>query len=202
MRKSILLTSSLLIVLAASVGAIAQATPAPASQPGRIVIINTAAFFDEKAGITRIVAAGKQVNTELATKRTEVQALVTRLKGLESEIATARTNVQKGIPVDQNAIQAKIIEFERLQREGKFREEEYSAAAQKRQNEIVGPQFGAALQALNGFIKQKGYGMVFDVSKNREGFLMFATDQYDITKEFIAFFNARPITAAAAVPVR
>ncbi|MEJ7622424.1 MAG: OmpH family outer membrane protein [Pyrinomonadaceae bacterium] len=202
MKMSLLISSSLLIILAASVAATAQITPSATSQPGRIVIVNTGAFFDEKAGITRIVAATKQVNAELATKRADVTQLVSRLKVLESEIATARTNVQKGIPVDERAAQTKIVEFERLQREGKYKEDDYNAVAQKRQSEVVGVQYSAVLQALAGYIKQKGYGLVFDASKDREGFLIFATEQYDITKEFITFYNARPITTAAAVPSR
>jgi len=203
MKRSIFLALTLVFVSALAQSAIAQgATPANPVQPGRIVILDTSAFFDEKAGIVRIVAATKQVNTELAVKRSEVAAIVNRLKGLEAELAVFRANADKGVPFDANVAQTKAAEFERLQREGKYREEEYNALAKKRQNEIVGAQYAAAMQALGDYIKTKGYGLVFDPSKDQGGFLLFATAQYDITKDFIAFYNAKPVTTAAAVPVK
>lgn len=203
MKRSIF-ALSLVFISALGQSAFSQpaATPATNAQPGRIVIVDTSAFFDEKAGITRIVAATKQVNTELAARRTKVTSIVSRLKALETELTVYRTNAEKGVPFDTNAAQAKAAEFESMQRTGKFEEDEYNALAKKRQNEIVGAQYAAAMQALGDYIKTKGYGLVFDPSKDQGGFLLFATAQYDITKDFIAFYNAKPVTTAAAVPVK
>lgn len=196
--------SSLLIALtilhAASV--LASAQPATAPPPSKIVIVNTNAFFDEKTGITKIVSARKQVAAELAPERNKVTAILNRIQVLEKEIATLQENAQKNIPIDQTAAQAKVVELERLKREGKYQGDEFNVLAEKRQNEVVGPQFTAALKALGDYIKSKGYGIVFDISKDQAGFLVFATEQYDITKEFIAFYNSRPATAATAAAPR
>lgn len=185
------------ILLVSSIVSLAQTAAVPAS---KIVIIDTAAFFHEKTGITKIIAAGKQVSDGLATPRNDLVTLVNRAKAIEKEIEVFQENASKNIPVDKKTVDAKVAELERLRREGKFKEEDFNALVQKRQNEIVGPQYSAALQALEGYIRSKGYGLVFDVSKDQNGLLVFATDQYNITKDFITFYNTRPAAATAAVP--
>ena len=199
-KKFLFLSIAVTFVLSAS--ALTFAQPAAAAPPSKIVIVNTNAFFDEKAGVNRIVTARKQVAAELAPERTKVTALLSRVQVLENEIARLQENAQKNIPIDQNAAQAKVVELERLKREGKYKGDEFNALVEKRQNEVVGPQFSAALKALGDYIKSKGYGIVFDISKDQTGFLVFATEQYDITKDFIAFYNSRPATAATAAAPR
>ncbi len=195
-RSSFIFVVSILI-LAAAVSGFGQTTPAVTS---KIVIVNTAAFFDEKAGITRIVAASKLLGTEIAPKRTELQQFVSRVDGLTKELAALRANVDKGIPIHERAAQTKVDELDRLKREGKYKEDEYNAWAQKRQNELVGPVYNDALKSLGEYVKTKGFGIVFDASKDQNGILIFATEQFDITKDFIAFYNARPPTAITSVP--
>ncbi len=168
--------------------------------PSKIVVVDTAAFFSEKGGITRILTASKNLSTELAPKRSELQQMVSRVQQVEREVTTYRENVAKGIPIDEKAAQAKAAEFERLKLEYKYKEDDYNAFAQKRQSQVVGPEFSATLKALGDYIKSKGYGVVFDASKDQNGFLIFVTEQYDITKDFITFFNTRPPTAINSVP--
>lgn len=195
MQRSGFIIGVFFLLMIGAVSVSAQAQPA-----SKIVIVNTASFFDEKAGIIRIVNATKQLNNELAPKRAEVQQLVTRLETLERELATLRSNASKGIPVDEKAGQAKVDELERLKREGKYKEDEYNALAQKRQNEVVGPVYNEALKVLGEFIKSKGFSMVFDVSKDQSGMLIYVAEPFDITKEFITSFNSRPPTSITSVP--
>ena len=126
--------------------------------------------------------------------------MIARVQQVEKEVATYRENVGKGIPIDEKAAQAKVAELDRLKLEGKYKEDEFNTYAQRRQAQVVGPEFSAALKSLGDYIKSKGYGIVLDASKDQNGFLIFATEQYDITKDFITFFNTRPPTAINSVP--
>lgn len=172
----------------------------PAGTTSKIVVVDTAAFFDEKSGITRILTAAKTLSTELTPKRTDLQQMVSRVQVVEKEVATFRENVGKGIPVDERTAQAKVAELERMKLEYKYKEDDYNSYAQKRQGQVVGPEYSAALKALGEYVKSKGYGIVFDVSKDQNGFLIFATEQFDITRDFITFYNTRPPSAINSVP--
>ena len=177
-----------------SIAAQAQ-TPAP-----KIVIINSAAFFNEKTGIAKIVAASKALTNDVAARRNDVQQLIARAEAVNKEVETFRLNANNGVPIDQRTFQAKVDELERLKREGKYKEDDFNAFAQKRQDDIVGPVYAEVLKALSEYIKTKDYGILFDASKDQNGFLIYASDKYDITREFIAYYNARPVTAIAPVP--
>lgn len=196
MKRSLLL---LLFTFAVTLPTMAQAVQ-PTAVTSKIVIIDSSAFFDEKAGITRLLTAAKNLTNELAPKRNEIQQMIARLQQVEKEVAMFRENVTKGIPINEKAAQSKVDELERLKREGKYKEDEFNTLAQKRQTQVVGPEYSAALKALGDYVKLKGLGLVFDASKDQNGMLLFATDQYDITKEFIAYYNSRPPTAINSVP--
>jgi Skp family chaperone for outer membrane proteins len=190
-----LFASGFFIIFIFSLSVFSQTQPTQTTN--KIVIVDTASFFDDKTGITKIIAAKKQLDIEVTPKRNELQQLITRTQSLEKDIQNLQANIEKKIPIDEKAAQAKVDELERLRREGKFKEEEYNKFVQRRQTEIVGPPFAEAMRALETYIKSKGYGIVFDASKDQNGFLIFATEQYEITKDFIAFYNARPATPGA-----
>lgn len=168
----------------------------------KVVVIDSNAFFNDKTGITKIIAASKSVVAEVAARRSEVQQLIQRVDAVSKDIEAMRGNAGKGIPVDEKTMQAKIDELERLRREGKYKEDEYKAFAQKKQNEIVGPVYSEVLKALGEYVTQKDYGLVFDLSKDQNGVLAFASDKFDITKDFITYFNAKPVTTISSVPVK
>lgn len=181
------------------VGAVSgQVASAPSA--AKVVVVKTEAFFDDKAGITSIITASKKVSADLSQKRNDLQQLIARIGVLEKELTTFRDNVDKGLPVDGKTVQAKVDELERLKREGKFQQDEFNALAQKTQNQIVGPVYADVMRTLGDYIKSKGYDIVFDISKDQGGMLIYATVQYDITKDFILFYNARPPTTITSVP--
>jgi len=166
----------------------------------KIVIIDTTVFFNEKAGITRIVAASKTLSADLASRRSEVQTMVTRIESLNKELDSFRANAGKGIPVDERNFQTKVDEVERLKREAKYKGDDFNAHAQKRQTEIVGPVYAEVVRSLAEYVKTKDYGLLFDVSKDQNGILLYASEKHDITKEFVTYYNTRPVTAIAPVP--
>lgn len=166
----------------------------------KIVVIDTAAFFNEKTGITKIITASRNLSSELAPKRAAVQQIVAKIDTLNKELTTFQSNASKGIPVDEKTVQGKVDELDRLKREGKYQEDEFNAFAQKRQNEIVGPVYSEVLKSLGDYVKSKDYGLLFDASKDQSGMLIFASEKFDITRDFITFYNTRPVTAIAPVP--
>lgn len=196
--RPIFILGAVFLIFTAAGAELAHAQAATAGS--KIVIINTAAFFNEKAGITKIVNASKTLVSDLAPRRTEVQQIVARIDALTKEIEAIRLNATKGVPIDERTFQTKVNELESLKRQGKYKEDDFNAFAQKRQNEIVGPVYAEVMRALNDYLKTKDYGMLFDASKDQAGMLLFASEKYDITRDFVAFFNARPVTAIAPVP--
>lgn len=73
---------------------------------GKIVVINSFAFGDEKAGINKLVAASNQLNSEFTPVQTELQTMNTRLQAVSKEVQTLQANPA----ADRRVIQTKIDE--------------------------------------------------------------------------------------------
>ena len=75
--------------------------------------------------------------------------------------------------------------------------EDAKSRYEKRQQVVMGPVMGDIYKAMQEFAKQKGYALLLDVSKLADAQLVMAVDEKAlITKDFIAFYNARPATTA------
>ena len=171
------------------------------SSSTKIAVINSYAFGDEKAGISRFVEAIKSVNAPFVTVNTDLNTMNTRLQTLAKEIQTAREQLARGVAVDEKNIQTKIDEAEKLQREIKFKQEDAKAQYEKRYQSVVGPVMQAIGTGLRDYAKLKGFGLIFDASKDERGFLVAIGDEkVDVTKDFIAFYNARNTAAPSAKP--
>ncbi len=196
MKTIRLFAVSLFLAAVFSVSAIAQ-TGAPATS-GKIVVINTYAFGDEKAGITKYISAFKTLNAEFTPLENELQTMNTKLTALAKEIQTLRDQAAGGkVPIDEKAAQAKVDEAEKLQRDIKFKSEDAKARYERRQQAIIGPVMQDIGKALQEFAKQKGYMFIFDIAKDDQGFLVAIGDEKaDVTKDFVTFYNARPATTA------
>jgi Skp family chaperone for outer membrane proteins len=185
-----------------SVQVAAQTTPAriPAAvqtaTPAKIAVINSAAFSDEKAGITKFVGAFRQLNTEFVPVQKELETLNTRLNTLAKEIDTMREQVSTGkIPIDEKSAQAKVELASQLQRDLKFKTEDAKARFERRQQDLILPVLQDIGKALSDFAKLRGFSIIFDVSKDETGILVAIGDEkLDATKDFIAYYNTRPAT--------
>jgi len=183
-----------------AVSAFAQTTtPAPT---GKIVIVNTLAFGD-KEGITRYINAMNSLEKELQPDITALQTMNTRMQTLEKEIQDIerQLNDPKLPPaIDKNKLQAtgqtKLQEFQDLDRQFKFKQDDYKIKLQRREEAIVRPVSRDIGKALDEFAKKNGYSMIFDVSKDEKGLVLVLDVKSDVTKEFIVFYNARPATTA------
>lgn len=166
--------------------------------PGRVYIINPFLFGDEKGGITKYIGGLKQLNAEFVPVQKELSDLAVKIEALGKELKVLQDQIAAGkVPIDQSAARAKADEYDRLGREFKFKQDDAKARFDKREGVVMGPirqEIGVGLQE---FGKKNGYWMIFDASKMDEiGAFLHIDEAADVTKPFIAFFNARPATAA------
>lgn len=166
--------------------------------------IITAAFGDDKEGITKYVNAEKALDAEMKPRLTELQTLQTRMQALSEEIKKMSGN--PAVPVDQKTIAAKQDEGQRLQREYEFKQKEAQASYGKRREEVMAPISTNIFQALQEYAKKNGYTAVIDISTlgaaDQPSPLLFLEPAADITKAFIAYYNTRPATTASTTPAR
>ncbi len=181
----------------------AASAPAPAAvgaaQPAatgaiRIAVIDSGAFSDDKAGITRVMNAVKQVDAQFQAPRTELQGMQTRYDTLVKDIQ-AKIQVQ-----DPKITQKQQEDAEQLKVQIQRKAEDAQAAYQKRMAEVLDPLQQDVYTALQGFAQARGIALIIDVNRNPSP-VIFAAESVDITKEFIIEYNrTHPATAAAAAP--
>jgi Skp family chaperone for outer membrane proteins len=195
MKKFGFLAAALVFVF--TLGFTAFAQPATQAAPTKIGWIDTSAFSDEKGGIVKYVNAYKALANEAKPRETELIGIQTKIQTLSSELQKMTEN--KAVPFDEKTAFAKKDEGERLTRELEFKKKEYDAFVQKRGNEILGPLNQDIGNAIKDYSKQKGYVAIFDIEKlANAGAILHLDTAADITKDFIAFYNARPAAATAA----
>lgn len=200
MKRFGLFFTSFVFAFAFAASAFAQ-TPLPA--PVKIGVVNTYDFGDEKAGITKYVNAVKSLNAEFAPAQLELDNMNTRLNTLAKEVQTFRDQANTGkIPIDEKAVQAKMDEADKLQRDIKFKQEDAKARYERRQQAVMRPVMQDIGKAVTEYAKQKGYTFIIDIAKDEIGLILAIGDEkIDVTKDFITFYNSRPaITATTAVP--
>ncbi|MFL6468243.1 MAG: OmpH family outer membrane protein [Pyrinomonadaceae bacterium] len=175
------------------IGQTAPATPVVA----KVAWIDTSAFDDDKTGILKFVNAYKALANEAKPRETELVNIQTRVQTLSDELQKMQSN--PAVPVDQKVALSKKDEGERLAREYEFKKKEYDAFIQKRGGEIIGPVNQDIGKAIEDFAKAKGYTMVFDIVKMAQtGVILHFDGSANVTKDFIAFYNARQTGAATA----
>lgn len=190
-------TAAALFVLAAIFAGNAQAQ---AGQPGKIGWIVTAAFGNDKEGITKYVNASKALETEMQPRVNELRTMQTRLQTIADDIKKMQSN--PAVPVNPTALAAKQEEGEKLQRDIEYKQKDAQAAYQKRREDVLGPITTQIFQALQEYAKAKGYSVIIDASTlgNPEAPspILVLEPSANITKDFVVWYNARPATTAAA----
>lgn len=169
-------------------------TSAQAVTPARkIAVVDTRVFLDTKNGIKKYVDAINAVNTEFKAAAAELDAMALRVQNLEKELRAFQEQAQKGVQVNQATATAKLDEYEKLNREYKFKIQDNDAKYNSRQVAVVFPVQRDISLALQEFTKKNGFVLLLDISKDRAG-LFVSWSPVDVTREFIAFYNARPAT--------
>lgn len=165
----------------------------------KIAFINSEAFYEEKAGITKLVNALKQLEREFAPKNQELTGLNNKLAAITTELQ----NMQKlpAAQFNQVAFNTKREEGESLKREFDYKKTEAENAVAKRRSTLIGPISQEIGKAIDEYAKKNGYTVILDPSKLSEAMLHYA-EGADSTKDFIAFFNAKTPAAPAATTPR
>jgi Skp family chaperone for outer membrane proteins len=190
-------------IIAACFAATAFGQVPAATGTGKIGLVNVSAFADDKAGITKFRNALASLEPEFKPLNDQITTKRTRYQTLAAQIQEANKPKPAGVPVGTPPnLSAQIEEAQNLEVEIKRLQEDGKSKYEKRYAAVVGPVYNDIIKGLNEFAKQKGYAVILDGGKLEEaGILMGFDDKYDVTKEFIAFYNQRPAgTAAAATP--
>lgn len=177
-------------------------TGATTPSGAKVAVVDTSAFADEKAGITRFVAALKQLDAEFKPRRDELQGLTNRLTTLGKDYeALVKQASTPNSPVSPQTVDAKREEAETLQKDIKRKQEDAQAAFARSQERVLGPIYQDIGKAIGDYAKQKGYAMIFDLSKDQNQMIVYTEiAQTDITPDFVKFYNARPAGTATAAP--
>lgn len=198
MRTFRLIAAGFIFSALFAVSAFAQA----AAPTGKVGLVNTFAFDDEKTGITKYRTAVITVDTEFKPDNDKLRTSAARYETLKKELTGFQESVSKGIkiPISDAAVQAKVDELGNLERGIKFQQEDAKTRYERRYQAVVGPVLDDIMKAMQDFAKQKGYAVILDGAKLQEsGILMAFDDKYNVTAEFIQFYNTRPAGTASAV---
>lgn len=197
MRTFRLIAASFIFAVIFAVSAFAQASAAD----GKVGLINTLAF-DDKEGITKYISALNSLEGEFKQPQTDLNNSITKYQALQKELQGFQEMASKGskIPISDAEVQKKAADLDKLGRDIKFKQEDAKAQYQRRYQVVVGPIYQDIMKALQDFTIQKGYAVILDGAKLEEaGILMGFNGKFDITKEFITFYNARPASTATVV---
>ncbi len=193
-----LLTATVICVSAQTRPATPAAPPVTAPQStvavpdSKMAMIYSDAFLDPKTGIARFNMLLGTLNREFQPRQAELQTLQTRITTLTKEIEDTQ-NV-----ADPNAIRTKRDQLTQLQTEFKRKGEDAEAAYGKRRQEIFLPLQQDIGKALEVFAKARGITVIVDGSQVP---VVYASDNIDITRAFIADFNSKnPATASVTQP--
>ena len=97
--------------------------------------------------------------------------------------------------INPNTYTAKREEGEKLQRELVYKKEDLERALAKRREVVILPITRDIGKVMEEFAMKNGIGSILDSSKFYDnGALLFLANTSDITKDFIAFYNAKPAT--------
>jgi outer membrane protein len=172
--------------------ATAPQTSTVAVPDSKMAMIYSDAFLDPKNGIARFNSLLTSLNREFEPRRTELQGLQTRITTLTKEIEDTQ-NV-----ADPNAIRQKRDQLAQLSTEFKRKGEDAEAEYNKRRQVIFTPLQQDIGKALEAFAKARGITVIVDASQVP---LVYAADNIDITRAFIADFNSKnPATASVTQP--
>lgn len=163
----------------------------------KMAVIDTDAFLDPKNGITQFNSLLTKLNGEFQTQKNEIQQMQTRAQTLTDEI-TKLQNAAQSTPIDQKSIQTKTEQLDQLKKDIQRRGEDAQTAYNKRRQVLFTPLQNQIAKALEAFAKARGINVIIDASQVP---LLYAAENTDITRAFIADFNSKsPATASSTPP--
>jgi Skp family chaperone for outer membrane proteins len=197
MKKFNLAALGLLFAAVFAVSAFAQA-PATA---GKVGLVDTGAFFDDKpgAGIPKLKNAVNSVNAEFKKVNDDLTALGNTYQQKVDEYNKLKS---AAVPTNPADLDAKAIAIQDMETKIKRDQEDAKRRYDIRMGQVVDPINADIVKAMTDYAKSKGYAIILDGAKlEQAGVLLGFDDKYDVTKDFITFYNARtPGTTASTNP--
>jgi Skp family chaperone for outer membrane proteins len=148
---------------------------------GKVAVVDSRLFYEQTAGIQKLIRAYQQLATEFVATQAELQNLQNRIITMNNEI-----NKMGATP----AAKAKEEEVIRLQRDLTYKQQEAETAYNKRRVILVQPIQAHIGKALQEFIAARGITLLLDSSK-LEGAILAALPAIDVTQAFIADYNLK-----------
>lgn len=179
-------------------GAIVASAQAPAAA-GKVGLIN----FDALAGtngatryINVLTALNKEFETDFNALKTLDANIKTKTQELQNLVAQAN---KPGSPVSGDTIRERNYELEKMKRDLKYKQDDLQARFNNRRQELEGPVYNDIRIALRDYAVKNGFSVILDGAKLEEAGILLAFDnKYDVTKDFITFYNARPAGTGTA----
>jgi len=165
----------------------------PTAAPGNIAVIDSSAFSDERNGIARVMVAMRQMEAKFQPLRNE-------LRGMRDRLATMRADLQKKQGIQDAKITAQQSEAaDQLDIQIKRKAEDAQASYQKESITLLDPLQKDIADALTTYAQTKGISLLIDLNRVP---VIYAANNLDVTKDFIAEYNRTHPAAAAPAPSR
>jgi Skp family chaperone for outer membrane proteins len=160
---------------------------------GKVAVIFSAAFQDQKQGIAKFGVLVTKLNGEFQKTQDDLNQTAKTIQALQDEIK----KLQETAGSDPKIVQTKVQQLDQMKKDYQRRGEDGQAAYQRRRQEIFTPLQEDVGKALDVYAKARGITLILDASQ-LEG-ILFAAETIDITRAFIAEYNTRnPATTASA----
>jgi Skp family chaperone for outer membrane proteins len=164
----------------------------PSAAPGTIAVIDSSAFSDDKNGIARVMVAMRQIEAKFQPLRNE-------LRGMRDRLTAMRADLQKKQGIQDPKMTAQQSDAaDQLDLQIKRKAEDAQASYQKESLALLDPLQKDIADALTAYAQAKGISLLIDLNRVP---VIYAANNLDITKEFIAEYN-RTHPAAAGAPAR
>jgi Skp family chaperone for outer membrane proteins len=160
---------------------------------GKVAVIFSAAFQDQKQGIAKFGVLATKLNGEFQKTQDDLNQTAKTIQTLQDEIK----RLQETAGSDQRTVQTKVQQLDQMKKDYQRRGEDGQAAYQRRRQEIFTPLQEDVGKALDVYGKARGITLILDASQ-LEG-ILFAAETIDITRAFIAEYNSKnPVTTASS----
>ena len=170
-----------------------QTQTRPAGAPANIAVIDSSAFSDEKAGITRVMSAMQQIEAKFTPLRTE-------LRNMRERLNTMRADIQKKRAIqDARTTAQQTEEADRLEVEIKRKAEDAQTSYQKESLAALDPLQKDIGNALTQYAQSRGITLLIDVNRVP---IIYAASSLDITRDFINEYNRTHPGTSGAAPAR
>ncbi len=183
-RSFLFLLLSLLVASPLAAQTTATAAPAKEIPLSRVAWLNSREFFDEEAGIKRLVRSVKELELEFSGTESELSLLNEKLRTIVGELQ----KLQAGGEANAKAIEDKQTEGLQIQQELQAKQQQAQQAVAQAQQAKQGPIMEDIRKALEAYSKERDIGVLLDGARLGDA-LLYTKSDVDVTADFISYFN-------------